>query len=246
IRFSEDRLAGVSKFMTKLWNVARFISMFPNPENLKDNELTPVDKWVLAELNAIIERIIPECDILDFHKPAMEIRSFTWNLFADHIIEMLKGRCFNSEGKFSEVEQKSAWYVLHTALAILLRTLSPIIPFITDSIYRQLYNETGIHTEGYPLPEKGWQSKLTEHTDLLMRTNSGFWKFKRENDLSLRAGLPEAFIDKELKPWAKDLQAMHGIEKLQFGTPKDDGFVEVTLPESEETIFIRPLDESKE
>jgi valyl-tRNA synthetase len=246
IRFSEDRLQGVSKFMTKIWNIARFISMFPYPKKLKDTDLEPVDMWVLAELNGLIEKVVPECDILDFHKPAMEIRSFTWNLFADHILEMLKGRCFNSEGTFSESEQKSAWNVLHRTLATILRSLAPIIPFVTDSIYRQLYNEAGIHTEDYPLPNKGWKSKLTEHTDLLMRTNSGFWKFKRENDLSLRAGLPEAYIAKELKPWAKDLQAMHGIEKIHFGAPKDEGFVEVTLPESEETIFIRPPEESKE
>jgi valyl-tRNA synthetase len=239
IRFSEDRLAGVSKFMTKIWNVARFISMFPYPEEMKSGNLTAVDKWVLAELNGLIERVVPECDVLDFHKPAMEIRSFTWNLFADHIIEMLKGRCFNSEGTFSDDEQKSAWNVLHTTLAIILRSLAPIIPFVTDSIYRGLYNEKGIHTESYPLPNKGWKSKLTEHTDLLMRTNSGFWKFKRENNLSLRLGLPEAYVSEKLKPWAKDLMAMHGIEKLHYGTPKDDGLVEMTLPESEEVIFVR-------
>ncbi|MHA2212839.1 MAG: class I tRNA ligase family protein, partial [Candidatus Thorarchaeota archaeon] len=34
IRFSEERLAGVSKFMTKLWNIARFISMFPEPPEM--------------------------------------------------------------------------------------------------------------------------------------------------------------------------------------------------------------------
>ena len=96
------------------------------------------------------------------------------------------------------------------------------------------------------MPNKGWSSKLTDHTDLLTKTNSGFWKFKRENDISLRAGLPEAYIAKELKPWVKDLQAMHGIGKIQFGVPKDDGFTEVTLPESEDIIYIRPPEESKE
>jgi len=247
IRFSEDRLAGVSKFMTKIWNVARFISMFPYPKDLDFKKLTEVDKWVLAELNQLIERIVPECDGLDFHKPAVEIRSFTWNIFADHILEMFKGRAFNSEGTFNDAEQESAWYVLHTALESLLRTMAPITPFVTDSIYRQLYNPEGIHTESYPSTNKSWTSKLVEHTDLLLRTNSGFWKFKRENDLSLRAGLPEAYVSEDLKPWATDLQAMHGIAKLNFGVPKDDDMNEVTLPESEEVIYIRsPEPESKE
>jgi len=245
IRFSEDRLAGVSKFMTKIWNVARFISMFPQQKDLDITNLTEVDKWVLAELNQLVERIIPECDTLDFHKPAVEIRSFTWNLFADHILEMLKGRAFNSAGTFNETEQKSAWLVLHTALETLLRTMAPITPFVTDSIYRQLYNPKGIHTELYPTPNKRWVSKLVDHTDLLLRTNSGFWKFKREIGQSLREGLPEASVSKELEPWGKDLQAMHGIEVLHFAKPETDGFVEVVLPESEDVIYIR-APESKE
>lgn len=240
IRFSEERLAGVSKFMTKLWNIARFISMFREPPEMKFKELTPVDQWILSEANRLVTTIIPECDLLDFHKPIIEIRGFTWNLFADHILELLKGRCFNSEDVFTEKEQTSAWFALHSVLKIILRVLAPLTPFITDRIYRDLYNPNGIHLNDYPSPREDWKSKLVEHTNLLMQTNSGFWKFKRENGLSLRQGLPAAIISKDLKPWAKDIQAMHGVEKIGFGTPDGDDYVEVNLPETEETIFIKP------
>jgi valyl-tRNA synthetase len=232
--------------MTKIWNVARFISMFPQPDGFDTKKLTDVDKWVLSELNQLVERIIPECDKLDFHKPAVEIRSFTWNLFADHVLEMLKGRAFNSDGAFTEIEQKSAWYVLHTSLNTLLRTMAPITPFITDSIYRQLYNPEGIHNELFPTPNKSWTSDLVEYTDLLQRTNSGFWKFKRENGLSLRTGLPLAYVSSDLKQWSSDLKAMHGIEELEFGIPKDKDLIEVTLPESEDVIYIKAPEETKE
>ncbi|MHA2385811.1 MAG: class I tRNA ligase family protein, partial [Candidatus Thorarchaeota archaeon] len=178
---------------------------------------------------------------LDFHRPSIMIRGFTWNLFADHIIELLKGRCFNTEGKFTKDEQESGWFGLHETLEVILKALAPITPFITDKIYRELYDKKGIHLEMYPAPQDDWKSKLTEHTDLLLRTNSGFWKFKRENGLSLRQGLPEAWISPLLKPWGKDLQAMHGIETLNFDEPQDAAAAEkVTLPESEDVIHIRP------
>ena len=241
IRFSEDRLAGIAKFMTKLWNISRFISMFPSPENMNYAQLTPVDQWILTEANEMIERIIPECEVLDFHKPAIELRSFAWNFFADHIIEMLKGRCFNSTEIFSEEEQKSGWFVLHETLKVILRGLAPITPFITDGIYRELYDENGIHRAPFPSPNDEWKSDLTKFTDLILRTNTGFWKFKRESGISLRQGLPATYISEDLKPWAKDLQAMHGIEEIGFGKPPDDNFIEVQLPESEEFIYIRPL-----
>ena len=246
VRFSEDRLAGVSKFMTKLYNIARFISMFPIPEPIPFKKLTPVDQWILAETNALVERIVPECELLDFHKPAIEIRGFTWNFFADHVLEMIKGRSFNTGDAFTEDEQKSAWYTLHEVLKIISRALAPMTPFITDRIYRDLYDEKGIHGHAYPSSEKTWKSDLTEYTVLLLQTNSGFWKFKRETGLSLRQGLPEAYVSENLKLWAKDLQAMHGVEKIGFGKPKDDKFVEVTLPESEDVIYVLPPAEEKE
>ncbi len=245
VRFSEDRLSGVSKFMTKLWNIARFISMFPIPRDIKFDKLTPVDQWVLAELNEVIGKIIPECNLLDFHKPAIEIRGFAWNLFADHVMEMVKGRAFNTDAAFSEQEQQSAWFMLHQVLQVVTRALAPITPFITDRIYRELYNENGIHREPYPSIQKDWNSEMTKYTDLVLQTNSAFWKFKRETGLSLRQGLPEAFISENLKPWKSDLMAMHGIEKLNFGKPTNDGFVEVKLPEAEGVIYILPPAEEK-
>jgi valyl-tRNA synthetase len=246
VRFSEDRLAGVSKFMTKLWNIARFISMFPISKDIDFKNLTEIDQWILAETNEMIKRILPDCEVLDFHKPAKEIRGFTWNLFADHILEMVKGRAFNSDEKFSKSEQESAWYTLHQVLKTITRALAPITPFVTDRIYRDLYDERGVHCQNYPSIEKEWKSSLIEHTELLVQTNSAFWKFKREAGLSLRQGLPEAYISEDLKPWEKDLQAMHGVEKISYGQPSDEKFVEVKLPEYDGMIYIlRPPSENE-
>ena len=245
VRFSEERLAGASKFMTKLWNIARFISMFPYDPEMKMDDLTPVDRWVLAEANEMVNRILPDCERLDFHKPAKEIRNFTWNIFADHILEMLKGRCFNSDRMFTENEQKSAWLALHETLSVILRALAPITPFLTDKVFRELYGDDSIHREAYPSPQSALESELSEYTALLQAVNSGFWGFKRENGISLREGLPAASIPSELKPWAKDLQAMHGVESLKFGKTDDDGYVMIDLPEREAAMHILPPSQEK-
>ena len=159
---------------------------------------------------------------------------------------MIKGRAFNTDDKFSKDEQESAWFTLHEVLKVITRALAPVTPYITDRIYRELYDEKGIHRQEYPSAKKEWKSKLTEHTELLVQTNSAFWKFKRETGLSLRQGLPDAYVSEDLKPWLKDLQAMHGVEKISFGAPKDDKFIAVKLPESEGEIYILPPVEEKE
>ena len=51
-RCSEARIAGAHKFLTKLWNISRFISSFPQVKNAK---LLPSDKWILSELSALVD-----------------------------------------------------------------------------------------------------------------------------------------------------------------------------------------------
>jgi valyl-tRNA synthetase len=193
----------------------------------------------------MVKRILPDCERLDFHKPAKEVRNFTWNVFADHILEMLKGRCFNSDGMFTEHEQKSAWFALHETLAVILRALAPITPFLTEKVYRELYGEDSIHREPFPSSQSDYESELTDYTTLLQAVNGGFWGFKRENGISLREGLSAAYIPRELTPWGKDLQAMHGVESLKFGKPDDDSYAMIDLPEREAAIYILPPAQEK-
>ena len=239
VRFSEDRLAGVSKFMTKLWNISRFLSMFPIPPRMQYSDLTAVDRWILAETNKMIEGIIPDCELLDFHKPATDVKSFAWGFFADHIVEMLKARCLNTDGSFTAEEQQSGWYALHETLKVILKALAPITPFITDRVYRELYNKRGIHREQFPSVNAEWQSPLTKETNLVLQTDAALWKFKRDSNMSLRQGIPEACIPGRLKSWAKDLKAMHGIQTLRFTKPKGTGFTQVPIPESDEFIYVK-------
>jgi len=51
-RYSRERLEGTFRFITKLWNIARFISSFPQPDG--ELELTPTDEMIISELNRTI------------------------------------------------------------------------------------------------------------------------------------------------------------------------------------------------
>src|SRR5207249_3067334 len=77
-RISEAKVAGAGKFVTKLWNVARFISSFAEP---KAGKLAPADEWILAELNRLIETARGSYEDLNLFLPANRVREFLWNLF---------------------------------------------------------------------------------------------------------------------------------------------------------------------
>ncbi|MFX1519264.1 MAG: valine--tRNA ligase [Promethearchaeota archaeon] len=219
IRFSTERLEGAFKFITKLWNIARFVSSFPTVEDNDNFIFTPTDKLILSELNNVIKEA-KSADEFDFHGTAVKVRSFVWNTLADHFIELVKSRCYNRDQKFSEEEMKGAWFTLHMVLKTVLKLLAPIIPFVTEKIWRELYSpETSIHTQLHPTVNPDWEDELCLLSEPLFELNGIIWKYKNEKSESLRASISELWIPKEFEPLKYDLQSMHNIQSLGFGIP---------------------------
>ena len=203
-RCSEQRIQGASKFLTKFWNISRFISSFPEPKKAK---LTKTDEWMLGELSSFVKDCLKGYENFNFFVPASKIREFTWNLFAAHYLEMVKARAYG-EG-FSKSEQQSAWFTLHTCLKTILLLAAPITPFISDEIWRKMYGKKSIHSEQFPEPR--WKTELAKLTPKLTEFNSKIWDEKKKKGLSLKDEIA-AEIPKELKIFEKDLTAMHKIK----------------------------------
>lgn len=207
IRFSEERLRGGAKFLNKLYNIARFISSFPEPDN--SFELTDTDKWILTELDKVIDSAMSGYREFDFHPAARTIRNFTVDKFASHYMEMVKNRAYNRDGLFSSELMNSARITLHRVLDTILKLMAPITPFITDFIYREL-NERSIHLELFP-QTSGIDQFDPEIAEMIMEFNRQIWKSKKDNNMSLRDPIEGIELVEALKPFEIDLVAMHNI-----------------------------------
>jgi len=113
-RCSFERIEGAGKSIVKLWNVAKFISMFE--QKGEEIELLETDKWILNELGQLIHAANDSYAKYDFHNPAIKIRHFLWDTFASHYLEMVKQRVYNDNESFTEAEQQAAIHTLHTCL----------------------------------------------------------------------------------------------------------------------------------
>ncbi len=218
IKINEDQIDGAAKFLQKLWNIARFVSMFPIPRK-SEIQLKPVDKWILTELYTLSEKVLDSYDNYNFYI-TNEIRNFTWNTFARHYLELVKARSYKTFG--TEAEQKACWWTLHVVLKHLLKILSPIAIFMTDYIYETLYGKE-IHLSKFPqLPP--YTHRLKEITDTLKRVNSTIWKWKKGKKRSLNDPFETLQIPRILKPLKADLQALHRVKHIFIGdTLRIDG-----------------------
>ena len=205
-RCSEQKVETTKKFLSKLWNVSRFLSGFPV---LKSGKPTPSDKWILSELQKLVIECKNGYDDFNFFIPATSIREFAWNLFAAHYIEMVKGRAYSTG--FSEEERDAAIFTLHKVLSTVLLLLAPITPFITDYLWQTLYSKMSVHKENFPEADK--VEDMSEFTKLITEFNSDVWNKKKEKGLSLKDSI-DIPIPEKLQPFAKDLQSMHNLKNL--------------------------------
>ncbi|MHA1820642.1 MAG: valine--tRNA ligase [Promethearchaeota archaeon] len=206
-RIDEEKIRNTSKVLTKLFNICKFTSFFPNEsEKIEKIQLKPSDKWILAEMNKLIDDATKGYDDFDFIIPAQATRNFAENKFASHYIEMVKARAY--EGDISSAA------TLHTCLKTILKLLHPIIPFMTYKLYKLLYNKD-VQFEDYPAKiRESDVSSFIDYSQKLMDFNSEVWKYKHDQKMSLKEAV-EKEIPQDLKIFEDDLVRMHNIKKPQ-------------------------------
>ena len=202
-RCNEQKIESTRKFLSKLWNVSRFLSSFPV---IKSGTPNASDKWILSELDNLVKECKKGYDDYNFFIPAIAIREFTWNVFAAHYIEMVKARAYGID--FSDEERDGAIFTLHKTLSTILKLLAPITPFITEHLWKILYSKESIHKQKQvDIENIEEQSDITKE---IVEFNSKTWNEKKSQNLSLKDSI-KIEIPEKLKPFAKDLKSMHNL-----------------------------------
>jgi valyl-tRNA synthetase len=199
-RISKDRIAGAKKFLSKLHNVARFISSFD--DSPRPAQLDAADQWILAELNRVIATCLEGYRDFDFFTPSNALRNFVWNTFAPHYVEMAKKRAYAGDA--------SARYTLHACLRSIVLLLAPVCPFITHRIHAEL-DGGSVHAARFPAEVTGIDAGLVQATPRIEAFNSDVWKRKKEQGLPLNASLSGVEVPPELAPYKPALVAMHNL-----------------------------------
>jgi len=208
-RCSEQRIAGSQKFLSKLWNLGRFLSSFELVANQPVLEAS--DKWMLAELARLVDECKKGYKDYNFFVPANAIRDFTWNLFAAHYVEMVKGRAYATS---EDIGRRSAHYTLHRCLSTILLLIAPITPFIAEELWTKIYSSNSIHLQPMFREEKV-DPEMVKYTKQIIDFNSMVWNKKKE---TIKDGKPLSLKDpisvtvpSELAQFGRDLKEMHNL-----------------------------------
>ncbi len=141
VRFSEERLAQGLQLTNKLWNASRLILTSVDAEVRPAPRPAGVeDRWILSRLERVREEIDGRIERFDFSHAALALYDFIYGELCDWYLELVKPRLRAGE------EELGA-----TLLHVLTQTLAiahPMIPFVTEEIYRYIQGGRGSDHSG--------------------------------------------------------------------------------------------------
>src|SRR4029079_9681545 len=137
---SYPKLEAARRFTNKLWNMGRFIIDFKPEDSKTEISDDKDDKEIIEILNGLITKIDKAYEAYRFNDISEMLYEFTWHEFADKYIESTKDRRAEAQPTLEHVYET------------LLKLIHPLMPFVTDEIYRKLTNsDKSIMIEKWPV-----------------------------------------------------------------------------------------------
>ncbi|KGQ20832.1 Valyl-tRNA synthetase [Lysobacter dokdonensis DS-58] len=136
IKFDLGRAEGYKNFCNKLWNATRFVLM--NTEGKvfagKPSPTTDAERWILARLENASTQAAAHFASYRFDLLAQALYEFAWNEFCDWFVELAKPALTGDDAQAADSTRRTLLHVLET----LLRLLHPLVPFVTEALWRSV------------------------------------------------------------------------------------------------------------
>ena len=141
-RFHDKAVSeGQRKFMGTLWNTYAFYVLYaeidqfdPTKYTLDYDKLSVMDKWLLSKMNSMVKTVDENLAAYKITETARSIQEFTDEL-SNWYVRRSRERFW---GKEMTQDKINAYMTLYTALVTLAKVAAPMIPFMTEDIYRNL------------------------------------------------------------------------------------------------------------
>ncbi|MBQ2450540.1 MAG: isoleucine--tRNA ligase, partial [Lachnospiraceae bacterium] len=170
---------GQRKFMGTLWNTYAFFVLYANIDNfdatkytLDYDKLPVMDKWLLSKLNSVVKAVDENLDNYRIPEAARALDSFVDEM-SNWYVRRGRERFW---AKGMEQDKINAYMTLYTALVTIAKAAAPMIPFMTEDIYRNLVCSIdasapeSVHLCDFPEVNEAWiDTKLEEDMEHVLK-----------------------------------------------------------------------------
>ena len=136
---------GVRQVLLPLWNAYSFLALYaPKVGTWRTDSAHVLDRYILAKLAVLRDELTESLDVCDISGACEQLRQFTEALTNWYVRR--------SRSRFWE-EDRDAIDTLHTVLEVAARLSAPLLPLITEIIWRGLTGERSVHLTDWPQAE---------------------------------------------------------------------------------------------
>lgn len=178
---------GVRQVLLPLWNAYTFLALYaPSKGTWRTDSEHVLDRYILAKLAVLRDDLTASLDVCDISQACDHLRQFTEALTNWYVRR--------SRSRFWE-EDADAIDTLHTVLEVTCRLAAPLLPLITEVIWRGVTGERSVHLTDWP--EAGAvpaDPQLVADMDLVREVASTGSSLRKGKKLRVRLPLPKLTV----------------------------------------------------
>ena len=228
LQFSWDAIRQYQGDLSTIWNTYVFASTYMSldrfapaktPISKLSRNLQAEDRWLLSRTNRIVKEVTLLMDEYKIHEAVRKLKEFLVEDLSHTYVRYIRRRTWvETESR----DKLAAYATLYDALKAALSMLTPIVPFLTESIYQHMLrnaeprNPETVHLLDWPKYHQEWVSdSLEEEMKIAQELLSTIAELRMTKGLKQRQPVPQILVSSESSTVKKALRTYSSLLREQ-------------------------------
>ena len=234
------------KFFGTLYNTYAFFTLYANIDkfsysepNVEIQDRPEIDRWILSELNSLVEKVDAFYTEYEPTKAARAISEFTQEYLSNWYVRLSRRRFWKGEYQQDKI---SAYQTLYTCMVTIAKLGAPIAPFFMDRLYLDLNLVTNkesfesVHLANFPSPDRSLINKDLERKMGQAQTISSLvLSLRAKEKIKVRQPLQKIMIPVNSPAQKEEILAISDLVKHEVNVK------EVELLEDASDILVKQI-----
>lgn len=217
----------VRMVINPLWNVYYFFTLYANSDGIQAQYSTSskelLDRYILSKTRELVEAVTVALDTYDIAEACRLVSAFV-DALNNWYVRRSRERFWKHE---KDADKKSAYDTLYTVLCTVCRIVAPLLPMISEEVYRGLTGEKSVHLTDWPRAEDlPSDTALVAAMDRIREVCSSGLALREARNLRTRLPLQSVTIAgqniAELKGYAALVRDELNVKEVRFAEKVDE------------------------
>ena len=173
LRFSWMAVEETSRFLNIMWSTYYFASLYMgldkfsaerHPLESLEGSLRPEDRWILSKFERLVQRVTEANDALRIFESIRYMEQFMKEELSRWYVRLIRKRTWS---EVEDPDKLAVYSVLHHVLLGYLRMAAPVVPFLSEKVYQDMFAGTSgtpesVHMLDWPKVQHRWLNDTLE------------------------------------------------------------------------------------